>query len=191
MIARLPLVATNETQAIAYAIGSREQEPTGTDTSMIILEAKADLSRTKLQSLIKQAGLELAPGEQLSSAVGEGTELEGITAIFLLTDEDHFNALAATTLAGNSETPVYRLAPSHGTVPPYTPGETLFGPTLTRSALTARYTACARITTQSSDGGIPPATDLLFLINPEGTLIPVTTSRPPDPRQGDTLVVLR
>lgn len=25
------------------------------------------------------------------------------------------------------------------------------------------------ITTQSSDGGIPPATNLLFLINPEGT----------------------
>jgi hypothetical protein len=67
---------------------------------------------------IKQANLELAPGEQLASAVGEGTELEGVTAILLLTDEDHFNALAATTLAGNSETPVYRLAPSHGTVPP-------------------------------------------------------------------------
>ena len=140
---------------------------------------------------IKQADLELAPGEQLASAVGEGTELEGVTAILLLTDEDHFNALAATTLAGNSETPVYRLAPSHGTVPPYTPGETLFATTLTRSALTARYTAGARITAQSSDGGIPPATDLLFLINPEGTLIPVTTSRSPDPQQGDTLVVLR
>ena len=27
----------------------------------------------------------------------------------------------------------------------------------------------------------------MFLINPEGTLIPVTISRPPDPRQGDTL----
>ena len=140
---------------------------------------------------IKQAGLELAPGEQLASAVGQGTDIEGVTAILLLTGEDHFNALAATTLAGNSETPVYRLAPSHGAVAPYTPGETLFAPALTRSALTARYTAGARITTQSSDGGIPPATDLLFLINPEGTLIPVTTSRPPDPQPGDTLVVLR
>ena len=140
---------------------------------------------------IKQANLEPAPGGQLASAVGEGTEIEGVTAILLLTDEDHYNALAATTLAGNSETPVYRLAPSHGTVAPYTPGETLFAPTLTRSALTARYTAGARISTQSSDGGIAPATDLLFLINPEGTLIPVTTSRPPDPQQGDTLVVLR
>ena len=75
-------------------------------------------------------------------------------------------------------------------MPPYTPGETLFAPALTRPALTARYTAGARITTQSSDGGIPPATDLLFLINPEGTLIPVTTSRSPDPQPGDTLVLL-
>ena len=140
---------------------------------------------------ISQAGLELAPGEQLASAVGQGTDIEGVTAILLLTGEDHYNALAATTLAGNSETPVYRLAPSHGAVAPYTPGETLFALTLTRPALIARYAAGARITTQSSDGGIPPATDLLFLINPEGTLIPVTTSRPPDPQPGDTLVVLR
>lgn len=58
VIARLPLVQTKDTQAIAYAIGSIEQEATGADTSMIILEAKGDLSRTKLQALIKQVGLE-------------------------------------------------------------------------------------------------------------------------------------
>ena len=139
---------------------------------------------------ISHAGLDLAPGEQLASAAGQGTDIEGVTAILLLTGEDHYNTLAATTLAGNAETPVYRLAPSHGAVPPYTPGETLFAPALTRPALTARYAAGARITTQPSDGGIPPATDLLFLINPEGTLIPVTTSRPPDPQPDDTLVLL-
>ena len=142
---------------------------------------------------ITQAGLELAHGEQLASAVGQGTDIEGVTAILLLTGEDHFNALAATTLARNSETSVYRLAPrqsSHGVVASHAPGETLFAPDLTRSVLGARYTAGARITTQSSDGGIPPATDLLFLINPAGTLIPVTPSRPPDPQPGDTLVLL-
>jgi NhaP-type Na+/H+ or K+/H+ antiporter len=142
---------------------------------------------------IKQAGLELAPGEQLAPAVAQGAEIEGITAILLLTGEDDYNALAAITLAGDSETRVYRLAPrqsSHDVVAPYTPGETLFAPTLTRAALTARYTAGARIITQSSDGGIPAATDLLFLINPAGTLIPVTTSRSPDPQPGDTLVLL-
>jgi hypothetical protein len=139
---------------------------------------------------IGQAGLELAPGEQLASAAGQGAELEGITAVLLLTGEDHFNALAATTLAGDSGTPVYRVTPSPGALAPDTPGETLFAPALTGPALTARYTTGARITTHPSDGGIPPAADLLFLINPEGTLIPVTTSRSPGPQPGDTLVLL-
>jgi hypothetical protein len=140
---------------------------------------------------IKQAGLELAAGQQLTSAVAQGTDIEGVTAILLLTSEDHYNALAATTLAGNSETPVYRLPPSQPSeAASYTPGEALFTPALTHPALTARHTAGARITTQSSDGGIPPATDLLFRVNPNGTLIPVTLSRPTDPQPGDTLVLL-
>ena len=42
---------------------------------------------------IKQAGLDLAPGELLASAVGENAEIEGITAILLLTGEDDYNAL--------------------------------------------------------------------------------------------------
>ena len=139
---------------------------------------------------IKQAGLDLAPGEQLASAIGQNTELEDITTILLLTGEDPYNALAAVTLSGDSATPVYRLAPSPGADAPYIPGDTLFTPALTRPALTARYADGARITTQSSDDGIPPATDLLFLINPGGTLIPVTGSHSPDPRPGDTLVLL-
>jgi hypothetical protein len=152
----------------------------------ILMWAPSDSQRTQIQ----QAGFQLAPGEQLASAVGQSTELEGVTAILLLTGEDHFNALAATTLAGNSDTPVYLVAPSPDAVASYIPGETLFGPALTHPALAARYTTGARITTQPSDGGIPPATDLLFLINPEGTLTPVTASRSPDPQPGDTLVLL-
>jgi hypothetical protein len=70
------------------------------------------------------------------------------------------------------------------------PGEALFTPTLTHPALAARHTAGAHITTQPSDGAIPPATDLLFRVNPNGTLIPVTLSRPTDPQPGDTLVLL-
>jgi hypothetical protein len=139
---------------------------------------------------IQQADLELAPGEQLASAVSGNANLDGITTILLLTDEDHFNALAATTLAGTSSTPVYRLAPSPDAVAPNIPGDTLFGPALDRPTLTARYTAGARITTQPSNRAIPPATDLLFLINPEGTLTPVTASSSPKPQPGDTLVLL-
>ena len=152
----------------------------------VLMWAPAEDQRTQ----INLAALELVPGRLLASAVGQGAELEGVTAILMLTDEDHYNALAATALAGDSNTPVYRLAPSHGVEAPDDTGEILFAPTLTHPALTARYTAGARITTQSSDGRIPPATDLLFLINPVGTLIPVTTSRPPVPQPGDTLVLL-
>jgi hypothetical protein len=152
-----------------------------------LMWAPADGQRTQ----IEQAGLELASGGQLVSAVAQGADIEGITAVLLLTDEDNFNALAVTTLADNTDTPVYRLPPSQsGAMAPYIHGETLFTPALTHPALTARHTAGARITTQPSDGGIPPATDLLFRINPEGILIPVTPSRPPDPQPGDTLVLL-
>ena len=156
----------------------------------VLTWSPSDGQRTQL----KQAGLDLAPGEQLASAVAQGAELEGVTAVLLPTDEDHYNALAATSLAGSSDTPVYRLSPLHPSVDdvaPHTPGETLFAPNLTSSTLTARYTAGARITSHSCDGEIPPDTDLLFLINPDGTLIPVTTSRPCDPSPGDTLVLLR
>jgi hypothetical protein len=142
---------------------------------------------------IKQASLELAPGELLASATGEGAELEGITAVLLLTDEDDFNALAATVLAGNPETRVYRLSPrhpSHGIVAPYTAAETLFAPTLTREHVTNRSNAGARITTAPANGTNPPGSALLFLINPDGALHPATTSRPPTPQPGDTLVLL-
>ena len=58
VIARLPLVGAGAQSSGAYAIGSLEQEPTGADVSLIILEANADLSRTKLQSLIRDVGFE-------------------------------------------------------------------------------------------------------------------------------------
>jgi hypothetical protein len=153
----------------------------------VLMWAPSDGQRTQ----INQAGLELALGEQLVSAVAEGADIEGVTAVLLLTGEDDYNALAATTLAGNSDTPVYRLPPSQaGVVASYTPGEALFTSALTHPALTARHAAGARITTQASDGGIPQATDLLFRVNPNGTLIPVTLSRTPAPQPGDTLVLL-
>jgi NhaP-type Na+/H+ or K+/H+ antiporter len=142
---------------------------------------------------ITRASIELAPGELLASATGEGAELEGITAVLLLTDEDDFNALAATVLAGNPETRVYRLAPrhpTHGVVAPYTGGETVFAPALTRYDIAQRHNSGARVITQPVDGAIPPNTDLLFLINPDGALHPASISRPPTPQPGDTLVLL-
>ncbi|HWU41281.1 MAG TPA: hypothetical protein VN203_26810, partial [Candidatus Acidoferrum sp.] len=68
--------------------------------------------------------------------------------------------------------------------------EALFTPILTHPALTARHAAGATFTTQASDGGTPQASDLLFRVNSDGTLIPVTPSSPPNPQPGDTLVLL-
>jgi NhaP-type Na+/H+ or K+/H+ antiporter len=155
----------------------------------VVMWAGSDNQREQ----ITQAGLELMPGELLAAATGEGAELEGITMVLLLTDEDDFNALASTLLAANPDTRVYRLAPrhpTHGVVAPFSSGETVFAPTLTRENVWDRYNVGARITTQSANGGIPPGTDLLFLITPEGALHPATTSRPPTPQPGDTLVLL-
>ena len=143
---------------------------------------------------IKRATLELVPGELLAAAIGQGAELEGITTVLLLTNEDDFNALAATVLAGDTSTQVYRLAPrhpGHGVIAPYAAVETLFGPTLTRYDVARRYDAGARITLAPAGGTIPSGTDVLFLLTPDDALIPATTSRPLVPRSGDTLVVLR
>src|SRR5262249_31792312 len=135
---------------------------------------------------IKQAGLELAVGEQLTSAVAQGTDIEGVTAILLLTSEDHYNALAAMILAGNSEIPVYRLPPSQPSeAASYTPGEALFTPALTHPALTARHTAGAHITTQPSDGALhPPRHQSARRGQPQRPADPGNTPPPPRPPAG-------
>jgi NhaP-type Na+/H+ or K+/H+ antiporter len=103
---------------------------------------------------IAAAGLELAPGDLLATATGEGAELEGVTEVYLLTAEDDFNALAAALLRAGGDTPVHRLAPAHaghGVVAPFLGGGVLFGPTMTRLAITRRYTYGARFTVRGPD----------------------------------------
>ncbi len=142
---------------------------------------------------ITRAAFELAPGELLASALGQGAEMEGITTVLLLTDEDDFNALAASVLASNTGPRVYRLAPRQpgcGVVAPYTAAETLFGPNLTRYDVANRYGAGARITLAPADRAIPPGTDVLFRITTDSTLVPATTPHPATPQSGDTLVLL-
>jgi NhaP-type Na+/H+ or K+/H+ antiporter len=155
----------------------------------VVLWAASDDQRRRISA----AGLELAHGELLAAATATGAELEGITAVLLLTDEDDFNALASAVLAGNAQTAVYRLAPrqpSHGVVAPYTGAETVFAPTLTRHDIALRHDAGARTTTVPANGAIPPGADLLFLIGPDGSLRPATASRPLTPQADDTLVLL-
>ena len=155
----------------------------------VVMWAASDEQR----ELIKQAGLDIMPGELLAAATSQGAELEGITAVLLLTDEDDFNALAAMLLAANPDTRVYRLAPrhpTHGVLAPFSGGDTVFAPTLTRENVSTRYNSGARIITQVAGGSIQPGSDILFLIDPDGRLAPTTTSRPPTPQPGGTLVLL-
>ncbi|MFC8538323.1 cation:proton antiporter [Streptomyces sp. NPDC057249] len=156
----------------------------------VLMWAGAEEERAR----IRAAGLKLAPGELLASATGAGAELEGITSVLLLTGEDDFNALASLTLRESVDGEIGRLAPpsaNHGVVAPYTDGDALFGPGLTRSEIARRYGAGARVVTRPADGPPAPGEHLLFVVRPEGRLVPVTQSGRPEPAPGDTLVLLR
>jgi hypothetical protein len=142
---------------------------------------------------IRGAGLELAPGELLAAAAGGGALLEGITMVLLLTNEDDFNALASMMLQGNIDGSVYRLRPrlpSHGVVAPYTGGETLFGAELTRPGVVRRYQDGARIAVRPGRDPAPAGSEVLFVIQADGQLVPVTEHTRPAHRDEDTTVPL-
>jgi len=139
---------------------------------------------------IRAAGLALAPGELLAAATG-GARMEGVTAVFLLTREDDFNALASTVLEDAVDGPVYRLAPpsdSHGVVAPYSGGAVLF-PAVTRSDVDIRYAAGAHLVVRDA-GPVPGGHDLLFVLRADGHLAPVTGPEPVPTGPGDTLLLL-
>jgi NhaP-type Na+/H+ or K+/H+ antiporter len=146
---------------------------------------------------INQAGLGLAPRGALAALFVGGAdipeELGSMIGVLLLTREDGFNTLGSTVLAVHPRLPVYRLAPHPGgfggTWAQYDNAATLF-PSLTHDHITRRYESGSRVTAKAADGAIAAGSDLLFLIDREGHLRPVTTSRPPTPEPGDTAVVL-
>ncbi|MGW1225228.1 cation:proton antiporter [Streptomyces sp. NPDC001478] len=141
---------------------------------------------------IEQAGLTLAPGGLLASATGAGAELEGISGVLLLTGEDDFNALAAMTLRESVDGPVHRLlapAPGRGVIAPYTGGEALFGGGLSGPELARGYAAGARVSVRPS-GALPDGHRLLFVVRPDGRLLPVTDAGTPDVGADDQVVVL-
>ncbi|RFC71653.1 cation:proton antiporter [Streptomyces sp. AcE210] len=142
---------------------------------------------------IRRAGIELAPGELLGAATGGAAELEGITAVYFLTAEDDFNALAAVLVRGSVEGTVHRLnatADSHGVVAPFIGGEVLFGTDLTWQTFARRYEEGAAVLGQPAGDALLPGSDLLFLVRRDGSLDPVTEGSRPRPLPGDTAVLL-
>lgn len=57
IIAKLPIVTESDDAPAAYVIGAIEQEPTGDDTTLLLLEVPPGKSRTRLQTLLKEVGL--------------------------------------------------------------------------------------------------------------------------------------
>jgi hypothetical protein len=154
-------------------------EPWVVDLARALRDAGLDLvmwAPTERQRRhVRSAGLELAPGELLAAATGHGAELEGITSVLLLTDEDDFNALASTILGDAVDEKVYRLAsasPGEGAVAPYIGTDRLFGERLTGTELARRHAAGARFGAMRAAGGTPAGDDLLFVVRDGGRLVP-------------------
>ncbi|MEX0171035.1 cation:proton antiporter [Streptomyces sp. LMG1-1-1.1] len=142
---------------------------------------------------IKESGLALAKGDLLATAINPGARLEGVTAVFLATDDDDFNALASIVMQDNVDGPVYRVGPphdSHGVVAPYTGGDILFGRSLVRHVLAERYGRGARFVVQPATAPLPPEHETLFVVRADHQLDPVTERRESAPAEGDTVVLL-
>src|SRR6185503_11119689 len=57
VIARLPVTVNGDDSPAAYVIGAIEHEPTGDDTTLLLLEIPSGMSRARLQAMLKDAGL--------------------------------------------------------------------------------------------------------------------------------------
>ncbi|MGW2558721.1 cation:proton antiporter [Streptomyces sp. NPDC001514] len=155
----------------------------------VLMWAGLDEQRERVRS----AGIELAKGDMLATATNPRARLEGVSAVFLLTDDDDFNALASVMVEDNVEGPVYRVGPphdSHGVVAPYTGGDILFGRHLVRHLLAARYEQGERFLVMPADQAPPSGYDRLFVVRADGRLDPVTEAEAPVPGTGDRAVLL-
>lgn len=142
---------------------------------------------------IEEAGITLARGDLLATATNPRARLEGVNAVFLLTDDDDFNALASVLVEDNVEGPVYRVGPpheSHGVVAPYTGGAVLFGGSLVRHVLADRYEQGARFEVRPAAEPLPPGHEALFLVGDDGRLDPVDATRSDAPPANGLVVVL-
>lgn len=88
IMARLPLVLNDGGRfdyPNAYAVGTIEPGPTGDDTSVLFVEVMQEFSRARLQSLLKQAGID-------ARIIAAGQEAGGSSSRELLLETDGFVA---------------------------------------------------------------------------------------------------
>lgn len=148
---------------------------------------------TQGRARIEAAGIKQAAGELMAVATDPQARLEGITSVFLLTDDDDFNALVSVVLRDSVDGPVYRVGPppdTRGVVAPYASGEILFGRELVRHTVADRHAHGARFHVQPASAPYPPGHETLFVVRPDGRLEPTTEARAVTAAEGDTLVLL-
>jgi len=79
ILAKLPFVTDEPEGIAAYAIGAVEQEPSGDDMTLLLIEIAPAVSRTTLRSFLKNAGLEaklIAAGRLMEKKVPDELLLE-------------------------------------------------------------------------------------------------------------------
>ncbi|QES49529.1 sodium:proton exchanger [Streptomyces venezuelae] len=155
----------------------------------VLMWAGLDEERDRIEA----AGIGLATGDLLATAANPGARLEGVTAVFLATEDDDFNALASVVLQDSVEGHVYRVGPpqrSHGVVAPYTGSDILFGGALVRHVLAERHEGGARFVVQPASVPRPPEHETLFVLREDRRLEPVTEQHRVTPEEGDSVVLL-
>jgi chorismate mutase/prephenate dehydratase len=98
-----------------YAIGTVEQEPTGRDTSILRFECHAEMSRARLQGLLRQAGFEaqiLAASREASRPAA--SRLLVANKGFVPADDERLS-----TIAGQADDVVERVALVGGFADPF------------------------------------------------------------------------
>ncbi|MFB8246031.1 cation:proton antiporter [Streptomyces sp. NPDC055952] len=155
----------------------------------VLMWAASEQQRARIEA----AGVEPAAEELLAAATAPEARLEGVTSVFLLTDDDDFNALLSVVLRDSVDGPVYRIGPPPGApavVAPYTPGETLFSRELVRHTVASRHGSGARFRVQPASAPLPPGHETLFAVRRDGRLDPATEGGTLTAGPGDTLVLL-
>lgn len=139
---------------------------------------------------VKRAGFDQPPADALASAI-DGVPIEGVTMVLLLTLDGDFNSLASTLVWDTVDGSVFHTGPSgagYGVVAPFKRDGRLFG--LTAAAIAERVQGGAQIVTRSAASGVPPGDELLFVVDSERRLLPVTADERPETGPADTLVLL-